>query len=65
MCVTVSGDTANMNPLYSGLFIISLAIVVCYLVTWFLGKKVSPVIPLLVFCLFLAAGLILIRQAPT
>ncbi|MEM9512049.1 MAG: hypothetical protein AAF978_05095 [Cyanobacteria bacterium P01_E01_bin.48] len=54
-----------MNPLYSGLFIISLAIVVCYLVTWFLGKKVSPVIPLLVFCLFLAAGLILIRQAPT
>lgn len=53
-----------MDSTYSGLLVISLSIVVCYLVTWFSGKKMSPVVPLLVFCLFLAAGIVLIRQAP-
>ncbi|MEO1131675.1 MAG: hypothetical protein AAFX40_03100 [Cyanobacteria bacterium J06639_1] len=52
-----------MDPMYAGLTVISISIVVCYLVTWFLGKKVSPVLPLLAFCLCLTAGIVLIRQA--
>lgn len=56
-------ENSIVDPMYAGLTVISISIVVCYLVTWFLGKKVSPVLPLLAFCLCLTAGIVLIRQA--